>query len=204
MGNLTPEMFAIFATTLSLAILSPGPGVISVTQAAFAMGRTRALPYGWGLAFGASLWCLFSLLGLSVLFRIVPALFVALKIAGGAYLLWIGWKMWKGARDPLPDPADKRFGTGFWGGMALNLSNPKPALFYSAVLLSIFPKDLTAGAQALIYLTALAIETGFYTALATIMSLPLLRQRYYSAKLWIDRVTALCLGALGLSLIVRH
>ncbi len=204
MDGLTPDMFVTFAGTLALAILSPGPGVISVTQAAFAMGRARALPYALGLAFGASLWCLSALLGLAVLFRVVPALFLALKVGGGAYLLWIGWKMWRGAPDPLPDPAEKRFGTGFRGGMVLNLSNPKPALFYSAVLLSIFPRDLVPAERALIYAVAGSIELGFYTALATIMSLPPLRQRYYSAKLWIDRVAAMALGALGLSLIVRH
>ncbi|WP_299910075.1 LysE family translocator [uncultured Paracoccus sp.] len=195
---------AVFVGTLAVAILSPGPGVIAVSQSAFALGRTRALPYGWGLAVGASLWCLFALLGLTVLFRVLPWTFVALKVLGGAYLVWIAWKMWRHAADPLPDPAEKRYGAGFWGGMILNLSNPKPALFYSAVLLSIFPAALTAADKAVIYATALTVELGFYTALATLMALPLLRRRYYAAKFWIDRVAAGLIGLLGLSLILRH
>ncbi|SET57496.1 LysE family translocator [Paracoccus homiensis] len=200
----TVEQLALFVSTLAVAILSPGPGVIAVSQSAFSMGRRRALPYGWGLALGASLWCLFSLLGLTVLFRILPWTFVVLKVLGGAYLVWIAWKMWRGAPDPLPDPAESRRGTGFLGGLILNLSNPKPALFYSAVLLSIFPAQIGASDKAAIYATALTVEMSFYTGLACLMALPLLRRRYYAAKLWIDRVAAALIGALGLSLILRH
>lgn len=202
--SVTLAQLVLFVGTLAVAILSPGPGVIAVSQSAFAMGRARALPYGWGLALGASLWCLFALAGLTVLFRVVPWTYVALKVLGGAYLVWIAWKMWKHAPDPLPDPAEKRFGSGFWGGLILNLSNPKPALFYSAVLLSIFPATLSLGDKAAIYLTAVSVELGFYTALATLMALPLLRRRYYAAKFWIDRVAAGLIGLLGISLILRH
>lgn len=204
MLSVTAEHLALFVGTLAVAILSPGPGVIAVSQSAFAMGRARALPYGWGLAIGASLWCLFALLGLTVLFRIVPWTYVALKVLGGTYLVWIAIKMWRGAAHPLPDPAEARLGNSFLGGLILNLSNPKPALFYSAVLLSIFPATLTGADKVLIYGTALTVELCFYTALACLMALPLLRRRYYAAKFWIDRIAAALIGALGLSLILRH
>lgn len=193
----------LFVAALSVAILSPGPAVIAVSQCAFAMGRARALPYGWGLALGASVWCLAALLGLTTLFRALPWTYHALRLAGGAYLLWIAWKMWRHAPDPLPDPAEGSRGIGFLGGMALNLSNPKPALFYSAVLLSIFPNLLGATDKLVIYLTATAVELVFYTALASLMALPLLRRRYYAAKFWIDRGAGLAIGLLGLSLILR-
>ncbi len=202
--TITADQIALFVGTLSVAILSPGPGVIAVSQSAFALGRRRSLPYGWGLAVGASVWCIFALLGLTVIFRALPWTYVALKILGGAYLVWIAWKMWKHAPDTLPDPAESSRGMGFLGGMILNLSNPKPALFYSAVLLSIFPVLLTAGDKLAIYATAVSVELAFYTALASLMALPWLRRRYYAAKFWIDRAAGLAIGLLGLSLILRH
>ncbi|MBU3030506.1 LysE family translocator [Paracoccus marinaquae] len=204
MLQVTADQISLFVATLAVAILSPGPGIIAVSQSAFAMGRRRALPYAWGLALGASLWCLAALLGLTVLFRVFPWTFTALKFLGGAYLVWVAWKMWRHAPDPLPDPAESRLGMSFWGGMALNLSNPKPALFYSAVLLSIFPATLSLADKAAIYATALSVELSFYTALACLMALPLLRRRYYAAKFWIDRGAGLAIGLLGLSLILRH
>ena len=202
--TITADQLALFVGTLAVAILSPGPGVIAVSQGAFALGRRRALPYGWGLALGASIWCVFALLGLTVIFRALPWTYVALKIVGGAYLVWIAFKMWGHAHDPLPDPAEGSRGMGFLGGLMLNLSNPKPALFYSAVLLSIFPAWLTAGDKLAIYATAVSIELAFYTALASLMALPWLRRRYYAAKFWIDRAAGLAIGLLGLSLILRH
>lgn len=202
--SITADQLALFIGTLSVAILSPGPGVIAVSQSAFALGRRRALPYGWGLAVGASVWCIFALLGLTVIFRALPWTYVALKILGGAYLVWIAFKMWRHASDPLPDPAESSRGMGFFGGMMLNLSNPKPALFYSAVLLSIFPVLLSAGDKLAIYATAISVELAFYTALASLMALPWLRRRYYAAKFWIDRAAGLAIGLLGLSLILRH
>ena len=202
--TITADQLLLFVATLSVAILSPGPGVIAVSQGAFALGRRRALPYAWGLALGASVWCLFALLGLTVVFRLLPWTYVALKVLGGAYLVWIAWKMWRHAPDPLPDPANGSRGMGFAGGMMLNLSNPKPALFYSAVLLSIFPALLTAGDKLAIYVTAAGVELAFYSALASLMALPWLRRRYYAAKFWIDRTAGLAIGLLGLSLILRH
>lgn len=202
--TITADQLWLFVGTLAVAILSPGPGVIAVSQGAFALGRRRALPYAWGLALGASVWCLFALLGLTVIFRVLPWTYVALKVVGGAYLVWIAWKMWRHAPDPLPDPAQGGRGMGFAGGMMLNLSNPKPALFYSAVLLSIFPVLMTAGDKLAIYVTAAGVELAFYTALASLMALPWLRRRYYAAKSWIDRTAGLAIGLLGLSLILRH
>lgn len=169
----------------------------------FAKGRDRALPYGWGLAVGASLWGLFALAGLAAVFKIYPALFHAMKILGGLYLLWMAQGLWRAAREALPDPAERRFGSGFAGGMALNLSNPKPALFYAALLLSIFPGALSLPKQASIYATALSTELFWYTVVTVLMSTALMRKRYFAAKFWIDRVTAVALAGLGILLIVR-
>ncbi|WP_265502531.1 LysE family translocator [Paracoccus beibuensis] len=202
MIGITAEQLGVFVATLAVAILSPGPGVIAVSQGAFALGRRRALTYGWGLAIGASAWCLFALLGLTALFRVAPWTLVLMKVLGGLYLVWVGSKLWRHAADPLPDPAKGR-GMTMLSGLALNLSNPKPALFYSAVLLSIFPARLGLADKGAIYAVALSVELFFYTGLASLMALPILRRRYYAAKFWIDRAAGLAIAALGASLVLR-
>jgi threonine/homoserine/homoserine lactone efflux protein len=198
---MTWHQIALFVATHWVAMVSPGPAVIATMQRAFAQGRRATLPYALGLAFGASLWCVFALAGLTVVFHLVPALFIALKLAGAAYLLWIAVQIWRGADQPvatLPEgPSARR---GFLGGMALNLSNPKPALFFSAVVLSIFPDPLGTAQQAGLYALALANELLFYTALTLVLTRPQVRAVYLAAKRWIDRTTALALGALGVSL----
>lgn len=201
MDGVTPAQLALFVGTLTVAILSPGPGIVAVSQAAFRLGRRDAMPYALGLALGASLWCLLALLGLNVLFTAVPLALSIFHVLGGLYLLWIASKMWRHADDPLPEPGAGD--QGFLAGMALNLSNPKPGLFYASVLLSIFPDLRGAGATAAVYLTALAVELAFYLGLATVLSAGPFRQRYFAAKGWIDRAAACLIALLGALLILR-
>lgn len=203
MITISADQLGIFVATLSLAILSPGPGVIAISQGTFAHGRRNAMPYGWGLAIGASVWCLFALLGLTVIFRLMPWTLTLMRLAGGLYLLWIAAKMWRHAADPMPDGASAKGRPGLFSGMVLNLSNPKPALFYSAVLLSIFPAALSIADRGTIYLTALSVELLFYTALACLMALPWLRDRYLATKFWIDRGAGLAIALLGMSLVLN-
>lgn len=195
--------YLVMIATLSLAILSPGPAIIAATQTAFAQGRERALPYGIGLATGASLWCLFALAGLAVVFRLHPALFTGMKVLGGVYLIWMSWGLWRAATLPLPEAADGRFGRSFWGGIVLNLSNPKPALFYSALILSVFPDPLSVGRQLGIYAACLTTELFWYVVVVLAMSTTVMRNRYFAARLWIDRAAAVALFGLGLMLIFK-
>ncbi len=203
MDGVTLAQLGLFVATLSVAILSPGPGIVAVSQAAFRLGRRDAMPYALGLALGASAWCLVALLGLTMLFEAVPLAMSAFHVVGGLYLLWVAWKMWSHATDPLPAPGASA-GQGFGAGMALNLANPKPGLFYASVLLSIFPDARGFGANALVYSTALAVELAFYLGLAAVLSAAPIRARYFGAKPWIDRTAAALIAALGLLLILRH
>jgi threonine/homoserine/homoserine lactone efflux protein len=200
--GVTPAQLALFVGTLSVAILSPGPGIVAVSHAAFSLGRRAAMPYALGLALGASVWCLVALLGLTVLFEAVPLALSAFHVVGGAYLLWVAWAMWRHADDPLPEPGAK--GRGFAAGMALNLANPKPGLFYASVLLSIFPDLRGFGANASVYAVALSVELVFYLGLAAILSAGAIRARYFAAKPWIDCAASALIAALGVLLILRH
>lgn len=196
------EQVIALVSALSLAILTPGPSIIATVQTAFAHGRERALPYALGLAFGASLWCIAALAGLAVVFRLHPGWFAGLKVLGGLYLLWFAWKLWAASSRPLPPAAGGA--KGFFGGIALNLSNPKPALFYAALILSVFPEPMPVPHQALVYALCLATELFWYALVAVLMSTAPMRARYFAAKFWIDRAAGIAMGLLGLLLIVNH
>lgn len=196
------EQVIALVSALSLAILTPGPAIIATVQTAFAHGRERALPYALGLAFGASLWCIAALGGLAVVFRLHPALFAGMKILGGLYLLWFAWGLWRASTRPLPPAAGGA--KGFFGGITLNLSNPKPALFYAALILSVFPEPMAPARQALVYGLCLATELFWYALVAVLMSTAPMRARYFAAKTWIDRAAGLAMALLGFLLIVKH
>ncbi len=207
MGSIALPQAAALIAALSLAILTPGPAIIATVQTAFAHGRQRALPYGLGLATGASLWCLMALLGLALVFQLNPMLFSALKVFGGLYLLWFARGLWMASTAPLPKAAEgpeKGALRGFAGGIALNLSNPKPALFYATLILSVFPQPLSPTGQAGLYALCLGTELFWYALVAVLMSTAPMRSRYFAAKFWIDRACAVAMGLLGLMLIIQH
>ncbi|MFV0411429.1 MAG: LysE family translocator [Paracoccus sp. (in: a-proteobacteria)] len=196
--------YLVLSGLITLALLSPGPAIIAAIQTSFSRGREVALPFGLGLALGASLWCLFALAGLSLIFKAHPPIFHAVKIFGGLYILWVAWHLWRASTEPLPDAAEKKFGRGFLGGVLLNLSNPKPALFYAALILELFPGPPSFAGNASIYAAALGTELFWYTTVTIGMSTAPMRQRYFAAKFWIDRVAAAALFILGILLMVKH
>ncbi|MDO5641954.1 MAG: LysE family translocator [Paracoccus sp. (in: a-proteobacteria)] len=204
-GARTAELdtYLAFIGLITVALLSPGPAIVAAIQTSFSRGREVALPFGLGLAFGASLWCLFSLAGLALAFRAYPPLYHVVRILGGIYILWFAYGLWRAAEAPLPEAAEKRFGRGFLGGVLLNLSNPKPALFYAALILKLFPGTLSLAQNAAIYATALATELFWYGAVTLTMSAGPMRLRYFGAKFWIDRIAAIALFVLGALLIIK-
>ncbi len=203
MQAITLPALALFVTTLGFAILSPGPAIIAASRSAAARGRQASMPYAMGLAFGASVWCLFALFGLTVLFRVVPQSYMLLRLLGGAYLIWIAVQMWRHAAEPLEMQGAAAIGPGFRQGLALNLSNPKPALFYGSVILTLFP-GLSSLGGAVVYLVALAVELAFYAAVTALMATGPMRRAYRAAKTAIDRIAGTLIGALGLTLMLRN
>ena len=137
-----------------------------------------------------------ALLGLESVFQLFPPAYTTIKILGAFYLMTIAWKTWMGSRQPLENrvqPARQAFRQGF----VINLLNPKAMLFSAAVLIVVFPPDLTLTENMIIVLNHLLLELVFYLALALFMNTPAMSQWYLKSKLYFDRVAAVVLGALG-------
>lgn len=191
---------AVFVAHL-LATLSPGPNVLLVMHTALQHGRRAGVLAGLGIATGAALWCAAVLLGLSLLLQRFEALSMGLRIAGAAYLFWLGLRLWQGATlDTFGmAPALSRGGAqAFTRGLLTNLSNPKALLFYG----SIFAALLAPGLPLWLRLAAVAIvvadSAAWHVALACLFSTAGAREVYRRAKPAIDRTAAVALAALGL------
>ena len=85
--------------------------------------------------------------------------------------------------------------------LLVNLANPKSVLFSAAVLVVIFPPEITAAQKALIVGNHFLIEVIAYTAFALLLSTEPVSRRYLRAKPLLDRAAALVLGGLGLRLL---
>jgi threonine/homoserine/homoserine lactone efflux protein len=196
----TAAQLALVLGTQLVAVATPGPAVISITQKAIAQGRAPAIRFGAGLAFGATTWVLASMLGLGVVLTRFPALQTGMVLLGGGYLIYVAAAMWRGANTPVAQTDGAA--DGFWAGYLLNVSNPKPILFFASLFLSVFPEPFTIASGAVVYLSMLALELVFFTAVALTLTTPAVRARALQAKPMIDRAAAIVIGALGVWLLL--
>jgi threonine/homoserine/homoserine lactone efflux protein len=201
--TLTLADLAAFNAVLIISILSPGAAFLMAVRSTVSNGRAAGIATGLGLGVMASLWTLAALLGMDVLFALFPWAFALLKTGGAAYLIYLAVMTWRGAAKPV-GTATKPQGRAFLDGLLVNLGNPKSVLFAAAVLVVIFPPDLSAAQIALITANHLTLEILFYTACAFILSAPAARARYVRTKPLLDRIAALLLGGLGLKLLLQR
>lgn len=200
---MTFEHLIAFNAVLIVSILSPGAAFLMAVRSTVANGRRAGIATGLGLGIMASLWTLAALLGMDAVFTLFPWAFAALKIGGAVYLIYLAIKTWRSASTPLGN-APKAQGRAFIDGFLVNLGNPKSVLFAAAVLVVVFPANLTATEIALITLNHLTLEILFYTACAFILSAPVARARFIRIKPVIDRSAAVLLGGLGLKLLLQR
>lgn len=197
---MTTAQFIAFNLTLLAAMAAPGPALLYALRQSMAGGFWTGVATGAGLGVMAALWTGAALLGLNAVFAVVPWAYLVLKTAGAIYLLWIAVQLWRSAHAPVTDSA-RPGARAFLGGLLVNLANPKSVLFAGAVLVVIFPPDLSLGAKALIVANHLVVELAVYTLFAAFLSSAPARAGYLRLKPIIDRTAAVILGALGLRLL---
>ncbi len=199
--------WAAFASVVLIhlaAAVSPGPSfVVSVrTAASEGFGVACALALGFGL--GAVLWASAAMAGLAVLFELVPALFVALKMVGAAFLLFIAFMMWRHARAPLDtadmDAAPRSVFSAIRFGFLTFATNPKPAVFFGAVFVGLVPVETTLVWKVAILAMVFVNETLWYILVARVFSLPKARASYVRLKTLIDRAFGTLIALFGLKI----
>ncbi|SHH18676.1 LysE family translocator [Marivita hallyeonensis] len=197
---MTTAQFIAFNLTLLAALAAPGPALLYALRQSVAGGFAAGVATGAGLATMAALWTGAALLGLNAVFAVVPWAYLLLKTAGAVYLIWIAIQLWRHARDAVSDSAHPG-ARAYLGGILVNAANPKSVLFAGAVLVVIFPPDLTLGAKALIVLNHFVVEVVAYTIFAACLSSAPARAGYLRLKPLVDRAASVILGALGLRLL---
>ncbi|MGJ8604093.1 MAG: LysE family translocator [Marivita sp.] len=197
---MTTAQFIAFNLTLLAAMAAPGPALLYALRQSVAGGFATGVATGAGLGLMAALWTGAALLGLNAVFAVVPWAYLALKIAGALYLLWVAVQLWQHAHTPVADSANPG-ARAFLGGLLINAANPKSILFAGAVLVVIFPPDLSLGQKGLIVLNHFVVELIVYTLFAACLSSGPARAGYLRLKPMIDRTASVILGALGLRLL---
>ena len=188
-----------------LAVASPGPSTVLVIQTAAVSGRRGGLLAAFAMMLGALMWAAAALYGLQALFAQFQWLYVAFRVGGAVFLIYVAWMLWKHARDPLPEIADLPAGQGSdWQGfvraLLLQLSNPKIMVFFGSIFLSVLPQHMPAWMDATVLAIVAFNEFTWFALLALLFSGQPARAFYRRAKFWLDRFMGGALALLGLRL----
>ncbi|WDR05285.1 LysE family translocator [Devosia rhodophyticola] len=169
------SLFTLLAFTLAyaIAVLVPGPGVAAVVARALGGGFKGAFPMVLGILAGDLLYFVFAVFGLAAIATYFGPIFIIVRWAGAAYLLYVAYRFWTarpGAEQmrPKSESALKTFLAGF----SLTLGNPKTIVFYLAILPTVIPLNQMnplafAELAAIVVVVLLAIGCG-YALLASV------------------------------------
>ncbi|MFJ9525826.1 LysE family translocator [Streptomyces cyaneofuscatus] len=118
-------------------VLTPGPNMIYLVSRSITQGRRAGIVSLGGVAVGFLVYLLATNLGLSVVFIAVPKLYIAVKLAGAAYLAYLAWTALKPggvsvfAPQEMPHDSPRKL---FTMGLMTNLLNPKIAIMYLSLI----------------------------------------------------------------------
>lgn len=131
-----------FTVAYAIAVLVPGPGVAAVVARALGGGFKSAFPMVLGILAGDLVYFVFAVFGLAAIATYFGPVFVLVRWAGAAYLLYIAYKFWtaRPGSEQLRPKSEDAWRT-FLAGFSLTMGNPKTIVFYLAILPTVIPLD---------------------------------------------------------------
>ncbi|MCE2594026.1 LysE family translocator [Motilimonas cestriensis] len=158
-----------------LGAASPGPSLALVMRNTLSFGRNTGIKTAFSHALGVGIWALLSISGVALLMINTPNLFNLVKLAGGLFLLYLGWKTWCSVKQttkieagivqqPSPSP---------WSdGFMMALLSPKIALFFIALFSQFVSAENGLTSQIIIFATVAGVDFLWYLLIACVIGQP--------------------------------
>ncbi|MEZ8353968.1 LysE family translocator [Vibrio splendidus] len=196
-----------------IALMSPGPDFALVVQNATRHGRQTGLYIALGLSCGILLHSLLSLTGISYLVHQQPTLFAIIQLAGGSYLLYLGYGALKATWQIIQnhdDDADtvnandliltnKR--QAFSKGFATNILNPKALVFFISLMSSLVPADMSLSGKGFALIILFGLSLFWFSLLAWMLSTKALQKKLSEATVYIDGLCGVVFSLIGASIL---
>jgi threonine/homoserine/homoserine lactone efflux protein len=193
---------AAFLGVSALVIVTPGQDTALTIRNSLVGGRRGGAQTAIGVSLGQAVWALATSLGVAALLRASEPAFLALRVAGAAYLLYLGGQaLWSAARHEghRPAPRARPRGSALRQGFISNLGNPKMAVFFTSLLPQFAARGSFAGLLGLgLVFCSMTLAWLTVYALAVARAGDVLRRP--RIRRWIEGVTGAVLVALGLRL----
>jgi threonine/homoserine/homoserine lactone efflux protein len=202
------DSLVLFVVAGLVLNLTPGPDLLYITARSLGQGWRAGAASSFGIAAGCLVHTAAAALGISVLLQASPLAYDAIRLAGAAYLVWLGVQALAQRKGPagvtaLPPAALRKV---FWQGFVTNVLNPKVALFFLAFLPQFADPARGAFALQVLVLGLIFIANGLWVCLLVARSAAAMAQwarRKAGAMTWIQRGSGALLVGLGLHLAIN-
>jgi RhtB (resistance to homoserine/threonine) family protein len=199
------ELIAVAVFTV-LAVISPGADFAMVTRSSYAQGRKAGLAAAVGIALGVQVHVLYTVLGIAVIISQSPALFMAMKVLGAGYLIYLGYQSLTNTKRIHLDDVGQGQGRGslraLRTGFFTNALNPKTMLF----VISAYTQVVQPGsslAQDFAYGAFMSFAHWLWFSLvAVFFSSAALRLAMIERQRVVDRLIGVALISLGVTVLV--
>jgi threonine/homoserine/homoserine lactone efflux protein len=138
---LSLHSYLLYCGIYAVVILVPGPGVVAMVARALGSGFRSAIPAAAGTVVGDWIWMTMSAFGLSIVAQAMGQFFLIVKLAGAAYLVYIGYRYWTAPVTEMAELKPVSARQGFLSQLSVTLGNPKALAFFVALLPTVV--DLT-------------------------------------------------------------
>ena len=173
MDYLTGPLLAFLGIS-ALVIMTPGPDTAITIRNTLTGGRAGGVATALGVATGQAIWALATSAGIVALLVAPEPLFLAVKYAGAAYLVWLGLQSLRAAFRPSTGQSASAAarpltpGSAFSQGVVSDLSNPKMAAFFTSLLPQSVPPDTASFAGLILLGLLFSLLTLFWLVFYTL------------------------------------
>jgi threonine/homoserine/homoserine lactone efflux protein len=207
-----PELstLGMFVAAAFVLAIIPGPGMFYITGRTLASGRSDGYASVFGTALGGLVHVIAGVVGVSALIMASTTAFMALKLIGGVYLIYLGIQTWRSAGGASLGPgASEKMSAGqaFRDGIVVEATNPKTAAFFLALIPQFIDPSQGSIAGQFFALGAISTALNTLTALAVATGASYIRSKMLENPHVIRRIrqgSGAMLGGLGLSLLLTR
>ncbi|QMV16120.1 LysE family translocator [Vibrio spartinae] len=206
-------LFSIFVTVAIahfLALLSPGPDFVLVVKSAIKNGSKKSIGVAAGIASANALYIALCLIGVGSLLASSVIIMIALKVAGGIFLVYLAIMALRAKKSDYQDlelsdsqsqqsetTFVKEFITGFMSGIL----NPKNLLFYLSLFTVVLTNDVNFGFKVGLGLWMTSVVFVWDLSVIYVLSRDKMRRKFSKLAYYIDKCTGAILGLIGFTIV---
>ena len=191
-------LVAVFAVFIPALIL-PGPDFVGVVRSSLTRGTTAGLLTTLGVTIGLGMYATLSLLGLSAVLVKYQWLTWAVRVLGGAYLVYLGIRLLRAKPGKLQDMAAQGplRGNALLFGFFVTLTNPKAIVLFASVFATAVTASTPHWLMAVMIALVMASALVWYSIVSLFMSSGPVMRRFQNARHWIERVAGASFVLIG-------